>query len=57
MEWRGRETSYRVVDEVDAAAPQAPVVICHGGPGAALRGACADRRDQVGERIAQLRRE
>jgi L-proline amide hydrolase len=35
MEWRGHETWYRVVGELDAAAPQVPVVICHGGPGAA----------------------
>jgi L-proline amide hydrolase len=35
MEWRGHETWYRVVGRLDAAAPQTPVVICHGGPGAA----------------------
>jgi L-proline amide hydrolase len=35
MEWRGHETWYRVVGELDPAAPQTPVVICHGGPGAA----------------------
>ena len=35
MEWRGHETWYRVVGELDATAPQTPVVICHGGPGAA----------------------
>jgi L-proline amide hydrolase len=35
MQWRGHETWYRVVGELDPAAPQTPVVICHGGPGAA----------------------
>jgi L-proline amide hydrolase len=35
MEWRGHETWYRVVGELDPAAPQTPAVICHGGPGAA----------------------
>ena len=35
MEWRGHETWYRVVGELDPGAPQMPVVICHGGPGAA----------------------
>jgi L-proline amide hydrolase len=35
MEWRGHETWYRVVGELDPDAPQTPVVICHGGPGAA----------------------
>jgi L-proline amide hydrolase len=35
MEWRGHETWYRVVGELDPEAPQTPVVICHGGPGAA----------------------
>ena len=35
MEWRGHETWYRVVGELDPGAPQTPVVICHGGPGAA----------------------
>jgi len=34
MEWRGHETWYRVVGELDDGA-QTPVVICHGGPGAA----------------------
>ena len=35
MEWRGHETWYRVVGELDPGAAQTPVVICHGGPGAA----------------------
>ena len=35
MRWRGLETWFRVVGELDANASQAPVVICHGGPGAA----------------------
>ena len=35
MEWRGHETWYRVAGELDPDAPQTPVVICHGGPGAA----------------------
>jgi L-proline amide hydrolase len=35
MEWSGHETWYRVVGELDPDAPQTPVVICHGGPGAA----------------------
>jgi L-proline amide hydrolase len=34
MEWRGHRTWYRVVGELDPAAEQTPVVICHGGPGA-----------------------
>ncbi len=34
MEWRGHETWYRVVGELPRPAPT-PVVICHGGPGAA----------------------
>ena len=34
MEWRGHGTWYRVVGELDPAASQTPVVICHGGPGA-----------------------
>jgi L-proline amide hydrolase len=34
MEWHGHETWHRVVGEIDSAAPQLPVVICHGGPGA-----------------------
>jgi L-proline amide hydrolase len=33
MAWRGHETWYRVVGELDPASPQTPVVICHGGPG------------------------
>ena len=35
MQWNGHETWYRIVGELDPAAPQTPVVICHGGPGAA----------------------
>jgi L-proline amide hydrolase len=35
MAWRGHETWYRVVGELAPAAPKTPVVICHGGPGAA----------------------
>ncbi|MCI0636008.1 MAG: proline iminopeptidase-family hydrolase [Actinobacteria bacterium] len=36
MEWRGYETWYRVVGNLDpGGAPQTPVLICHGGPGAA----------------------
>jgi L-proline amide hydrolase len=35
MLWRGHETWYRVVGELDPHAPKTPVVICHGGPGAA----------------------
>jgi L-proline amide hydrolase len=35
LEWRGHETWYRIVGELDPDAPQTPVVICHGGPGAA----------------------
>ena len=31
----GHETWYRIVGELDSTAPQTPVVICHGGPGAA----------------------
>jgi L-proline amide hydrolase len=34
MTWNGNETWYRVVGDLDAAAKQTPVVICHGGPGA-----------------------
>jgi L-proline amide hydrolase len=34
MEWEGMQTWYRVVGDPDQAAGQAPVVICHGGPGA-----------------------
>jgi L-proline amide hydrolase len=35
MKWRGHETWFRLVGELDPAAPKTPVVICHGGPGAA----------------------
>src|SRR6058998_2925459 len=35
MEWRGHETWYRVRGDLDPSSPQTPVVICHGGPGAA----------------------
>jgi L-proline amide hydrolase len=35
MTWAGHETWYRVVGELDAGSPETPVVICHGGPGAA----------------------
>src|SRR5687767_15049290 len=35
MTWNGHETWYRVVGELDAEAPTTPVVILHGGPGAA----------------------
>ena len=35
MAWRGHETWYRVVGSLDPGSPQTPVVICHGGPGAA----------------------
>ena len=35
MTWNGHETWYRVVGELDPGASQTPVVICHGGPGAA----------------------
>lgn len=35
MKWRAHETWYRVLGELDPTAPQTPVVICHGGPGAA----------------------
>jgi L-proline amide hydrolase len=34
LEWEGHRTWYRVVGELDADAIRAPVVICHGGPGA-----------------------
>ncbi|MGP4092203.1 proline iminopeptidase-family hydrolase [Streptomyces sp. KR55] len=33
MKWRGRRTWYRVVGALDGGGAQAPVVICHGGPG------------------------
>jgi L-proline amide hydrolase len=35
MNRNGHETWYRVVGELDPAAKRVPVVICHGGPGAA----------------------
>src|SRR2546430_12994765 len=35
MKWRDHETWFRVVGELDPGASQMPVVICHGGPGAA----------------------
>jgi L-proline amide hydrolase len=35
MTWNGHETWYRVVGELDPASERTPVVICHGGPGAA----------------------
>jgi len=35
LPWDGHETWYRVVGELDVAAPQTPVIVCHGGPGAA----------------------
>jgi L-proline amide hydrolase len=34
LESGGQRTWYRVVGDLDACAPKAPVVICHGGPGA-----------------------
>src|SRR4051812_6435586 len=34
LRWEGHRTWYRVVGEFGADAPRAPVVICHGGPGA-----------------------
>jgi L-proline amide hydrolase len=34
MAFRGHETWYRVVGELDPQAAQTPVVVCHGGPGA-----------------------
>jgi L-proline amide hydrolase len=34
MEWDGMQTWYRVVGDREAAGGLAPVVICHGGPGA-----------------------
>ena len=33
--WNGHETWYRVVGELDGGSAPTPVVICHGGPGAA----------------------
>lgn len=35
LHWDGHETWYRVVGELDLVAPQTPVIVCHGGPGAA----------------------
>jgi L-proline amide hydrolase len=35
MIWNGHETWYRVVGDLDPGAERMPVVICHGGPGAA----------------------
>ena len=35
MSWHAGETWYRVVGELDSGSPLTPVVICHGGPGAA----------------------
>ena len=35
FEWDGHETWYRVVGELDPGSALTPVVICHGGPGAA----------------------
>jgi L-proline amide hydrolase len=35
MRWNGHETWYRVVGELDGESKPTPVVICHGGPGAA----------------------
>ena len=35
MEWHGHETWYRIVGELDRRRTLTPVVICHGGPGAA----------------------
>src|SRR5512133_1986988 len=34
LEVGGYRTWYRVVGDLDASAPQAPVILCHGGPGA-----------------------
>jgi L-proline amide hydrolase len=34
MQWRGHETWYRVMGELDPTAAKTSVVICHGGPGA-----------------------
>jgi L-proline amide hydrolase len=34
LELGGRRTWYRVVGDLDAAAHKAPLIICHGGPGA-----------------------
>ncbi len=35
LHWGGHETWYRVVGELDLATLQTPVIVCHGGPGAA----------------------
>jgi L-proline amide hydrolase len=35
MSWGGHETWYRVLGELDDGSERTPVVICHGGPGAA----------------------
>jgi L-proline amide hydrolase len=35
MTWNGHETWYRVIGELDGNSERTPVVICHGGPGAA----------------------
>ena len=35
MAWNGYETWYRVLGELDPTSARTPVVICHGGPGAA----------------------
>jgi L-proline amide hydrolase len=35
MAWNGQETWYRVVGDLDPGSERTPVVICHGGPGAA----------------------
>ena len=35
MSWNGHETWYRIVGELEREAERTPVVICHGGPGAA----------------------
>ncbi|HSD77296.1 MAG TPA: proline iminopeptidase-family hydrolase [Solirubrobacteraceae bacterium] len=34
LRWDGHRTWYRVVGELDPGAARAPVVVCHGGPGA-----------------------
>ena len=35
LTWNGHETWYRVVGELDPGSERTPVVVCHGGPGAA----------------------
>jgi L-proline amide hydrolase len=35
LRWDGHETWYRIVGQLDPAASQTPVIVCHGGPGAA----------------------